>query len=574
VGDDLEDNNTGAGIKRCSLQPETPMTTRSGKTALVVCDHLEPRRLMAVSLSGATNIGALAGRSSFSDSLSSTNKADLRKFTFSASGTFKATLSGLTATAYMQLIRDTNANGLVDSGETLASSTPGTASQTITRTLSSGTYYVRVAESASASTNYALTLKSDYAGNSLGSARNLGTLSAARSFKDFVGSDDTADFYKFTLSSTKPFTASLSGLAADANLQIIQDKNANGVIDSGETLGTSAKTGTASESLAKPLAAGTYYVRVYRGSGDTNYSLSLSPIGRLKIVFNYTYDASGFFTAHPAAKDRLNDAAATFALLNDNLSAITPGGSNTWSINFQNPGAGGGPGVTINNPTIAANTLTIYVGGRSDLGGSELGMGGPGGFSAGGSTSWLNTIRSRGQSGALNSTPTDFGPWGGAITFKSTANWNYNSTSPTSGQNDFFSVALHELGHVFGIGTSNSWLAKVSGLTFTGANARAAHGGVNAPLANSGHWAQNLISTVDGKSQTPVMVPSLLTGTRRRFTKLDYAGLADLGWAVPGIPTSTPAGAPMPAALARTSTATSSFIIDFSEQRIADQLLA
>src|SRR3954466_5230075 len=119
------------------------MKTSSGSNAPTVCDLLEPRRLMAVSLSGATSIGTLVGRSSYADSLSSTNKADLRKFTFSTAGTFKATLSGVTAAAYMQLIKDANGNLMVDSGDTLVSSTPGTASQTITKTLSSGTYYLR-----------------------------------------------------------------------------------------------------------------------------------------------------------------------------------------------------------------------------------------------------------------------------------------------------------------------------------------------------------------------------------------------------------------------------------------------
>src|SRR5204862_7594651 len=126
-----------------------------------------------------------------------------------------------------------------------------------------------------------------------------------------------------------------------------------------------------------------------------------------------------------------------------------------------------------------ANTLVIYVGGRSDLGGSELGQGGPGGFSASGSSTFVNNVGSRGQSGTTGTTPTDFAPRGGAITFKSTANWNFNATSPTSGQNDFLSVAIHELGHVFGIGTALSWQDKVSAGTFTCANARAITCGIN-----------------------------------------------------------------------------------------------
>src|SRR5207247_10795923 len=136
-------------------------------------------------------------------------------------------------------IKDANGNLIVDTGETLATSAnTGTTNETILKTgLAAGTYYVRVYESGTASLNYQLSLKTDYAGNSLGLARNIGTLSAATTLKEWVGSDDTDDFYKFTLASTKPFTANLTGLAADENLQLVQDKNANGIIDSGETIG-------------------------------------------------------------------------------------------------------------------------------------------------------------------------------------------------------------------------------------------------------------------------------------------------------------------------------------------------
>src|SRR5690348_2170826 len=83
-------------------------------------EPLEPRRLMAVSLGGATNVGTLAGRSTFSDSLSSANLADLRKFTLSASGTLQVWVNGFTSNTDVQLIRDANSNGVVDSGEILA----------------------------------------------------------------------------------------------------------------------------------------------------------------------------------------------------------------------------------------------------------------------------------------------------------------------------------------------------------------------------------------------------------------------------------------------------------------------
>src|SRR2546423_7747044 len=102
------------------------MLSRPRRTSIVsyaVIERLEDRRLMSVSLSGATNLGTLTGRRTFADSVNgSTNTQDVRKFTMAVAGTFSASLSGLSANADLQLIKDTNNNLIVDSGETLATS--------------------------------------------------------------------------------------------------------------------------------------------------------------------------------------------------------------------------------------------------------------------------------------------------------------------------------------------------------------------------------------------------------------------------------------------------------------------
>src|SRR5436305_1702041 len=123
---------------------------------------------------------------------------------------------------------------------------------------------------------------------SLSGATSIGTLIGRSTFNDSLSSSNLNDTRKFTLSAAATFKATLSGLAADANLQLINDANHNNGVDLGEINGTSAKTGTINEIISKPLAAGTYYLRVYRGSGDTNYSLAITPVGHLNIVFDYS----------------------------------------------------------------------------------------------------------------------------------------------------------------------------------------------------------------------------------------------------------------------------------------------
>ena len=114
----------------------------------------------------------------------------------------------------------------------------------------------------------------DNAGNSLAAARNLGTASGTQSYSDYVNSTDTDDFYKFVLGANSNVTLSLTGLGADAALQLIKDANNNGVIDSGDVLATSNNSGTNNESISSTLTAGTYFARVYRVSGDTSYTLT------------------------------------------------------------------------------------------------------------------------------------------------------------------------------------------------------------------------------------------------------------------------------------------------------------
>jgi Calx-beta domain len=255
----------------------------------------------------------------------------------------------------------------------------------------------------------------------------------------------------------------------------------------------------------------------------------------LTIQFDYRFDVGNFFT--PARRTILQLAASNIAnQINDGLSAITPSGLNTWSEVFQSPATGAA--VTIPNPTVPANTIVVYVGARP-LAGTEAGFGGAGGFTATGTPAWLDSVQARGQAGALLQTPTDFGPWGGAISFdNANTNWYFNAVLSGIGPNqlDFLSVAEHEIGHVLGIGDlpqlgegPTSWSRFISAGTFIGPASEAAHGNTPVPLDLTGnHWAQGTLSDGAPAAMTPV----LTAGTRKLFTRLDFWGLIDAGWQV------------------------------------------
>lgn len=82
---------------------------------------------------------------------------------------------------------------------------------------------------------------------------------------------------RFSLASTSNINISLTGLGADADLQLIRDVNNNGVVDAGEVIGSSTRSGNVDDSInLSNQAAGSYFVQVYQFGGNTNYTLRLS----------------------------------------------------------------------------------------------------------------------------------------------------------------------------------------------------------------------------------------------------------------------------------------------------------
>jgi len=158
-------------------------------------------------------------------------------------------------------------------GSVIASSTNGgTASESITRQLSAGTYYIRVYPYQSANTNYNLAVSAtsiDLAGNTLATARAITVGSSTTSYTDWVGSTDTNDYYSFSLANSGNFNLGLTGMTADADVLLLNS--------SGSVIAYSDNGGTASESITSQLSAGTYYIHVYPyQSANTNYNLAVS----------------------------------------------------------------------------------------------------------------------------------------------------------------------------------------------------------------------------------------------------------------------------------------------------------
>ena len=241
----------------------------------------------------------------------------------------------------------------------------------------------------------------------------------------------------------------------------------------------------------------------------------------VRVVLDYGFDLHGFFN-DPARRAALQQAADDLAAhLDGPLAALAPGGSNTFTATFFGPADGLQQAVP--NMTLPADTVVVYAGGRP-VAGREAGFGGYGGYEAGGSQQWLSAVAGRGPG---------FTFWGGSLTFDTNTNWSFGTSDAGIGTNrvDFYSVAVHELGHLFGLGTAPGWDRYAANGAFTGPAAAAVYGGP-VPLGPDGdHWADGVAS---GGRPTS-LEPHLRTGVRTPFTALDYAGLQDIGWRVSGI---------------------------------------
>jgi len=113
----------------------------------------------------------------------------------------------------------------------------------------------------------------DNAGNSIGSARDIGTLTQeVQSFTGFVEDIDKVDYYQFSLDD--PADVSL-GLDADVNLYLIQDANGNGIWEDDE-IALLNEWVAFPESINMTMSAGTYFAVVEQSSGNTSYTLSIN----------------------------------------------------------------------------------------------------------------------------------------------------------------------------------------------------------------------------------------------------------------------------------------------------------
>lgn len=221
----------------------------------------------------------------------SRDASDVYRFSLSEAGAVNLGMANLRGDADLQLLDSSGA-------EIARSNNDGQVNESVSKSLSAGTYFARVTAFDGSKAEYTLNLaagggtsttgavpppsptpstnppsSSGDPGNSIGSAESQ---SASFSRTNQVTSSDQ-DFYRFSVNQSGVFTANLTGLTGDADVRLIQDKNNNGTIDQGEILAWSPEWGSTNESIRRFLSSGNYLVEVLGfGNQTINYAVNTS----------------------------------------------------------------------------------------------------------------------------------------------------------------------------------------------------------------------------------------------------------------------------------------------------------
>lgn len=188
-------------------------------------------------------------------------------------------LTEMSKNANLELHRDSNENGKIDSNEPMIGLSTHSGGHDEVLNLSSrfnnvnpGSYIVRVKQADSGKFRYNLKVSASatFDSNRLLVGETETTLDRTLSFNGSLSKSNTADTYRFQAPSRDTYSFFTD---RNVDMRLIDDKNNNQIVDSGEVVANSLGSGDF-ERISLNLDSGEYYVQVY---GDAQLNGSNNP---------------------------------------------------------------------------------------------------------------------------------------------------------------------------------------------------------------------------------------------------------------------------------------------------------
>ncbi|MCT7995586.1 S8 family serine peptidase [Laspinema olomoucense] len=209
----------------------------------------EGRRYLPGDLGVITSSHTVGSDPNTRPGVTSVDTQDYYKFRVDTFSDISVKLDGSNASANIHLIRDLNNNGIPDDAEVqeAIAAEKAPVSQLDRFATAPGTYFVKVSED-QGDTAYQLNVSAvpsnrqlqAHPSNTLNEALWIGDVTRPQAHQGFIGTDNFQDFYRFNVNSRSDLRLSLDNLSANLQIQVIQDRNGNGILDNGEIVSTEA----------------------------------------------------------------------------------------------------------------------------------------------------------------------------------------------------------------------------------------------------------------------------------------------------------------------------------------------
>ncbi|GAB4543679.1 MAG: hypothetical protein Tsb0014_37470 [Pleurocapsa sp.] len=234
-------------------------------------------------LQTAYDLGILENSLTINESVGGSDQGDVYQFEVTESGQYSFDLANSDADVELYIVNS--------AGQTvyhISNSASGTIND-LSFGFNEGTYFAAIVSTDGSATDYTLNISNPSNSTStktntitpstdpdftFNNAYDLGVIDSNLAVNESVGGTDDGDGYQFEITESGTYNFTLDGLSANAELWIFDSQ--------GNTIDSSALTGSQAESVTLDLTAGTYFAGIASADGvETDYTFEIASDGGL-----------------------------------------------------------------------------------------------------------------------------------------------------------------------------------------------------------------------------------------------------------------------------------------------------